>query len=167
MHDPQPDAARSSATDSAVRGLDDRVLRLWRIRVLLIAVPICLAMGTGLAFLDAIVGVVGAASILGVAVAAGWAWTSLVWRAWRFAVGPDALILEHGVVVRVRSTVPYHRIQHIDTKVGPLEQRLGLASLVLHTAAATSDATIPGIDADQIDEVRLQILARAGDGDAV
>lgn len=167
MNDPHPDVAHPSAISTAIRSLDDRVLRLWRIRLVLMAVPFCLAVGIGVGVLHLLLGAGAALIVLGVAVAAGWSWTRLVWRAWRFAIGPDALVLEHGVLVRVRSTVPYHRIQHIDTEAGPLERRLGLATLVLHTAAATTDATIPGIDADEIDEVRQQILARVGDGDAV
>ncbi len=102
-----------------------------------------------------------------VALGVSWWWTALVWRAWRVRIGDDALHLRHGVLTRHESTIPYHRIQHIDLEAGPLERRLRLTSLILRTASATSDATVPGIDDEEAGRVRTRILARAGDGDAV
>ena len=59
----------------------------------------------------------------------------------------DALELRHGVVRRIHSAIPYFRVQHIDVAQGPFERAVGLSRLVLHTASAGTDATIPGIAA--------------------
>src|SRR4029453_5828496 len=89
------------------------------------------------------------------------------YRHWSYQVAEDALELRHGVVRRVHSAIPYFRVQHIDVAQGPVERAVGLARLVIHTASAGTDATIPGIAAGDAEGLRRLILARAGHGDAV
>jgi len=148
--------------------LERRVLSLWRIRASLslgAVVALVLAAGAGS---GAWLGGTLAAGLLaaGGGALVRW-WTALVWRAWQFRIGEGALHLRHGVLTRRESTIPFHRVQHIDLEAGPLERRLGLTSLVLRTASASSDATIPGIDAGDADELRERILALVGTGDAL
>ncbi len=147
--------------------LERRVLLLWRIRA---------GASVGLAALvvGAIVGVAvtvwaGVAAtvvVLGVMGGAAWWWTALVWRAWRFEIGAHALHLRHGVVTRRASTIPFHRVQHIDLEAGPLERRLRLTTLILRTASASSDSQVPGIDAEDAVALRARILDLVGTGDA-
>jgi len=148
--------------------LERRVLSLWRIRATLAlgaAVALVLAAGAGAgAWLAA--GVVAASLAVGGGLLVRW-WTGLVWRAWQFRIGDGALHLRHGVLTRRESTIPLHRVQHIDLEAGPLERRLRLTSLVLRTASASSDSTIPGIDASEAEELRARILALVGTGDAL
>lgn len=154
------------------RGLDKRVLWIWRVRALL-----------GVAFVATaalLAGAVAAASGVRPAVAAlplvivlfvGLAVTALVPQAafarWRFVVGDDWLELRHGVVIRSRSWVPWFRIQHVDVEQGLLERWLGLVHLVVHTASASSDATIPGIPEGDADEVRALIMSRVRSDDGL
>lgn len=158
----------SAAADPGGRvPLERRVLALWRFRA-----------GLALLVVLGVIGVVlgltvpGAVAAGAVAVLAGlggglaWWWTALVWRSWRFEVGELALHLDHGVLTRRASTIPYHRVQHIDLEAGPVERRLRLTTLVLRTASASSDSTVPGIDADEAEVVRERILALVGTGDA-
>ena len=157
-----------SGPASGLVPLEPRVLRLWRIRAGLVAGPVVLG-ASALGILGGGVAV-GAATAIVLAVVAGgvvWWWTGLVWRAWRFEVGDAALELRHGVLVRRESTIPLHRVQHIDTEAGPLERRLGLTTLVLRTASASSDSSVPGIDAAEAEQLRDRILALVGTGDAV
>ena len=148
--------------------LERRVLSLWRMRAALAlgaASALVLAGGAG-----AGAWVVGAALALVLGLGGGllvrW-WTALVWRAWQFRIGDAALHLRHGVLVRRESTIPFHRVQHIDLEAGPLERRMGLTSLVLRTASASSDSTIPGIDAAEASDLRERILRLVGPGDAL
>ena len=148
--------------------LERRVLSLWRLRASIglgIWVALVLAAAVGLGRV-----VPGALLALGLGVVGGmlvrW-WTALVWRAWQFRVGAGALHLRHGVLTRRESTIPYHRVQHIDLEAGPLERRMGLTSLILRTASASSDSTVPGIDAGEAEALRARILALVGTGDAV
>lgn len=153
--------------DGELVPLERRVLRLWRIRFGLGLAPVVLVV-TVVAVVSggAIVGSAVFAVLTALAFVVGRWWTALVWRAWRFHVAPHALELRHGVLVRRESTIPFHRVQHIDTEAGPLERWLGLTTLVLRTASASSDATVPGIDARHADELRSRILALVGTGDA-
>lgn len=89
------------------------------------------------------------------------------WRCWGWAAWDDALELHHGVISQRASVVPYHRIQQIDIHRDPLDRMLGLSKLILHTAAATSDATLPGIAAADADSLRHALLRRSGHDDAV
>lgn len=147
--------------------LEERVLVLWRIRIALAAAGIAVVAGAivGVAVSPAAglaTAVIGCGLIGGV----GWWWTALVWRSWRFEVGTSALHLRHGVLTRRASTIPYHRVQHIDLEAGPIERRLRLTTLVLRTASASSDSTVPGIDATEAEAVRARILTLVGTGDA-
>lgn len=156
------------ARDGGLVPLERRVLSLWRLRssiVLAAVVALVLAAGAGAgawlggALVAGIVGVVGGLLVR-------W-WTGLVWRAWLFRIDEGSLHLRRGVLTRRESTIPLHRVQHIDLEAGPLERRLGLTSLVLRTASASTDSTIPGIDAAEAEALRARILALVGRGDAL
>ena len=96
-----------------------------------------------------------------------WKVPGLRYRNWRYEVADGALELRHGVVERVHSAIPYYRVQYVDINQGPIERLIGVARLRVHTAAASSDATIPGIATGEADALRQVILERAGSGDAV
>jgi uncharacterized protein len=89
----------------------------------------------------------------------------LRWRRWRWEVRPEAIDLRHGALTVRRTLVPMRRVQHVDTTRDVIEQRLGLASVRVHTAAGSH--TIPLLPLADADEVRERIaeLARAADGD--
>jgi len=147
--------------------LERRVLRLWRLRLAFALTGFVLVAFVALAAVAPVLVALGATSVAGGLLGGGaWWWTGLVWRSWEFRVGHGALHLRHGVLVRHESTIPFHRVQHIDTEAGPLERRLGLATFVLRTASASSDSTVPGIDAAHAEELRERILALVGSGDA-
>jgi membrane protein YdbS with pleckstrin-like domain len=111
---------------------------------------------------------VAIAVIGGLLVAAGSAaWARAAWARWRWSAWPDALDLRHGVLVVRESLVPYHRIQQIDIERNVIERMLGLSTLVLRTASASSDGKIPGIREEIADSLRVRLLTRAGVDDAV
>ena len=72
--------------------------------------------------------------------------TILRYRIWRFEIRGDELYLERGVITRVKTVVPYVRIQHVDSRRGPLERALTLASTVVYTAGSRgADVLVPGL----------------------
>lgn len=95
----------------------------------------------------------------------------LRYRVWRYEVREDALYLERGVVTRVRTVVPFVRIQHVDSSRGPLERLIGLASTVVYTAGSRgADVTVPGLTptgADDLRERLKRLAIRAEGEDAV
>jgi len=158
---------------SAARPLDRRILVVWTVQtavLVLVLAAIALAVDVGLRLAGTHPpGPPGLAAAL-VALAGGvaaWRLPDLEYRNWRYQVAEDALELRHGVLRRVHSAIPYFRVQHIDVTQGPVERMVGLSRLVVHTASAGTDATIPGIAAGDAEGLRRLILARAGTGDAV
>ena len=55
--------------------------------------------------------------------------------------------------------VPYGRMQLVDVNAGPLDRRFGIATVQLHTAAATSDASIPGLLPHEAARLRDRLTA--------
>jgi membrane protein YdbS with pleckstrin-like domain len=80
-------------------------------------------------------------------------------RAWGYAEREDDLLVRRGVLVERLSVVPYGRMQYVDVTAGPLDRRLGLARVTLHTAAAASDASIPGLPAAEAARLRDRLAA--------
>ncbi|WP_238015779.1 PH domain-containing protein [Dactylosporangium sp. AC04546] len=80
-------------------------------------------------------------------------------RAWGYAERAEDLLVRHGLLVRRLSIVPYARMQFVDVTAGPLERAAGLATVTLHTAAAASDATVPGLDAAEATRLRDRLAA--------
>lgn len=106
-----------------------------------------------------------ACAVLGGALA--WRLPRLAHDAWRYELTDTTLELRRGVVVRSHSAIPYFRVQHIDITRSPFERALGLSQLVVRTAAATTDARLPGIAETEAELLRDVILTRTGSGDAV
>jgi len=75
-------------------------------------------------------------------------------RAWAYAEREDDLLVRRGVLFSRLSVVPYGRMQFIDVTAGPVERSFGLATVRMHTAAAASDARIPGLARDEAARVR-------------
>ena len=66
--------------------------------------------------------------------------------AWRYQERNEDLIVARGVMVQRLSVVPYGRMQFVEVTAGPVERLFGLSTVKLHTAAAASDARIPGFE---------------------
>ena len=101
----------------------------------------------------ALAGLVGALVV--VALGSGLAWFALRrCRAWRYRERNEDLIVARGVMVQRLSVVPYGRMQFVEVTAGPVERVFGLCTVKLHTAAAASDARIPGLS--QAEGARLR-----------
>jgi uncharacterized protein len=136
-----------------------KLLRCRRIQVALVTVPAALI--AGVACGSAVAAGLGVG--IGIAVlAAGLVAERLLSRrvaSWGFAERHEDLMIRRGVMVRRQSVIPYGRMQYIDITAGPLERSLGLATLRMHTAAAASDARIPGLDQAVASKLRDQLAA--------
>jgi membrane protein YdbS with pleckstrin-like domain len=80
-------------------------------------------------------------------------------RSWGYAERADDLLVRHGLLIRRLSIVPYGRMQFVDVTAGPLERLFRLATVQLHTAAAASDAAIPGLEPDEATRLRDRLAA--------
>jgi membrane protein YdbS with pleckstrin-like domain len=135
--------------------------RLWRARQAqlgVVALPLLVA-ATVVGALSSVQGAIAAFAV--VAVAAGTAGLMLRRRflSWGYAERDDDLVVQRGVMVRRVSVVPYGRMQFLDVTAGPVERAFGLATVQLHTAAAATDARIPGLAAAEAARLRDRLAA--------
>ena len=63
---------------------------------------------------------------------------------------------------RRQSVVPYGRMQFVDVTAGPVERFFKLSTVKLHTAAAASDARIPGLEQAEAARLRDRLAAARG-----
>ncbi|MEU1849822.1 PH domain-containing protein [Streptomyces sp. NPDC019990] len=84
----------------------------------------------------------------------GWVMIDRNWRSWRYAERADDLLISRGVLWHEETVVPYGRMQLVEVTSGPVERYFRLASVQLHTAAAATDATIPGLDPAEAERLR-------------
>jgi hypothetical protein len=106
---------------------------------------------------------VGWAAALVVGVVAIGVVPELRWRRWRWEVREHEIDIRRGTVAVTRTLVPMLRVQHVDTKRDLLQQGLGLATVVFHTAAGANE--IPALTVSEAAQVRDRIatLARTAD----
>jgi membrane protein YdbS with pleckstrin-like domain len=83
-------------------------------------------------------------------------------RSFGYAERADDLLVTSGILFRRLVIVPYGRMQLVDVKAGPIDRMLGVTTVQLHTAAATTDASIPGLEPDNAAALRDR-LARRGE----
>lgn len=92
-------------------------------------------------------------------------WAILVpgrrYRSWGYEMAEEELHIQHGLWTRVRTVVPFGRVQHIDVTQGPLERRFALGTLVLHTAGTrSSDVALPGLLHEEASRLRDHIRGK-------
>jgi hypothetical protein len=157
MSDPVDPTGDGTASMSWL-GPSPLLLRARRIEVAVVTVPLAL-----------VGGLAGASAAAGIGIGVGVLLAGLLAErflarrvaAWGYAERNDDLMVRRGVLIRRQSVIPYGRMQYIDVTAGPIERSLGLATVRMHTAAAASDARIPGLDQASAAALRDQ-LARLG-----
>ncbi|MCR6106636.1 PH domain-containing protein [Salipaludibacillus agaradhaerens] len=89
----------------------------------------------------------------------------LQWNRWRYKIYENEIELMYGVFILRRVIIPMIRVQHVDTKQGPLLRHYRLASVTISTAATVHE--IPGLTLEKADMLRDHIaqLAREADPD--
>lgn len=153
---------------SELRGLERKVMFVWFVQVTAVVALISTGLLIGAA-VEALPASVLALSV--VLEALGLIYMMFRFRNWSFELREDHLFLDHGVLKRTRSMVPYVRVQHIDTQRGPFYRLLGLSQVVVYTAGSKgADVTIPGLsrsDASDVQEKLRELAIESEDMDAV
>jgi membrane protein YdbS with pleckstrin-like domain len=100
-------------------------------------------------------------AVLGL-VGLGWMYAVVGRRvhSWGYAEREADLLVTRGILNRSLVVVPYGRMQYVDVTAGPLDRRFGLATVQLHTAAAATDAQIPGLTPQEAARLRDRLAAR-------
>ena len=84
-------------------------------------------------------------------------------RSFGYVERENDLLVTSGILFRRLAIVPYGRMQLVDLVAGPIDRSMGLATVQLHTAAATTDAKIPGLQPEVAAGLRDR-LAKRGEG---
>jgi uncharacterized protein len=150
--------------ESDWRSPSPRLLRVRRLEVLVVTLLAALGAGVLGATSGALAGLIAAGAVLAVGALMLVFVTRRV-RAWSYAERDEDLLVRRGVLFSRLSVVPYGRMQFIDVTAGPIERSFGLATVRLHTAAAASDARIPGLGRDEAARLRDR-LAELGEAHA-
>jgi uncharacterized protein len=98
--------------------------------------------------------------VLAVAAANWFFFVPRVVSSWRYAEREQDLLVTHGRLRRSLSVVPYGRMQVIEVSSNPVAQRLGIATVKLVTASASTDATIPGLPVGEAHALRDRLAAK-------
>lgn len=142
------------------RGISHGYLTLRRLEVVVVSVAAAIVLAV---VLNGVYRLTAVAALVG-----GVAGLVIVQRrfvAWGYAERADDLIVKRGVLFARLSVVPYGRMQFIDVTASPFERIFGIATVRMHTAAAASDARIPGLVASEAARLRDR-LAELGESQA-
>jgi membrane protein YdbS with pleckstrin-like domain len=139
--------------------LDPRAITLWRITGTLNLLP--LLIGAGIVALalprfgsvSFFFGILPVLAVLVLACVVVGVAPGLRWKMWRYEIRPDEVDLQRGIFWISRTLVPLARIQHVDTRQGPLQRRFGLSTVVFYTAAGPN----------QIPELSTPVAAKVRD----
>ena len=145
--------------------LDPRMLRVWRISdvvgIVAVAVLAVVAwlivrhLGGDVFWVYLVAGVIEVIFVAGLLIS-----PPIEYATWRYDVTPTDVDLYHGVFVKKRVLVPLVRVQHVQTKQGPILRAHGLATVTVSTAGESFE--IPGLaeaDAEALRD-RVAELAR-------
>lgn len=98
-----------------------------------------------------------------VALVVGWRLGNARWSRTVFALDDAGLRIRRGLFWRSETLVPRTRVQHTDINRGPLDRKLGLASLKVYTAGTKlASVSLDGLPAERAIELRDALVA-AGD----
>jgi membrane protein YdbS with pleckstrin-like domain len=130
---------------------------LWRMRrfeLAALTTVVALAVGVVCAAVSgALACIIGVAVVVVTGALSSW-FVRNRFRAWRYQERHEDLVVGRGVMVRRLSVVPYGRMQFVEVTAGPVERLFKLSTVKLHTAAAASDARIPGLERDESARLR-------------
>lgn len=148
---------------SPERKLSKSAIKAWRISLTIFTLFLALAIFLfwGFAFLSGSDGLSlwsAAAISVAVLIAAGlgiFFIPEVRWQRWYYQVDEHEVDLQSGIIFITRTLVPIKRVQHVDTRQGPILRSYGLADVTISTAATTH--RIPALEEETADRVRDQI----------
>ncbi len=77
------------------------------------------------------------------------------WKRWSYRVDRHEIDLQRGLFVITRTLIPVKRVQHVDTRQGPVYRQFGLASVTISTAGDVHE--IPALSEPVADDLRHKI----------
>ncbi|MDP8958820.1 MAG: PH domain-containing protein [Actinomycetota bacterium] len=85
----------------------------------------------------------------------------LRYRRWRYELREADLYTARGALLRTLTVIPFDRIQYVETRQGPVARWLGLAGVMVYTAAGRA-GHIPGLALWEAKRLRDELYRVAG-----
>lgn len=160
------DEAPAPVADPPAQPLHPRVITLWRITSAIWWLFLTAAAVAVTFILEQPVWWAAPVAVVGTA------WSMSVppfrYRHFAYRVSDVDLRVMRGWLWRSTSVVMHSRIQHVDSRQGPVERMLGLATVIVYTAGSVGAMVgIPGLAADAAQALRERLAAVSGMDDAV
>lgn len=144
--------------------LDPRMLRVWYVSdavgVAVVAVLAVVAwlvvrhLGGDVFWVYLVAGIIEVVCVLDLLIS-----PRIEYATWRYDVTPTDVDLYHGVFVKKRVLVPLVRVQHVQSKQGPILRAHGLATVTVSTAGESFE--IPGLAEGDANELRDRVAELA------
>src|SRR5215207_4169438 len=90
-----------------------------------------------------------------------WPFAPIGWRYRRIGADERTFVAREGWIERTTSIVPHHKTQSVELQQGPLQRRLRLATVEVHTPKGPVDADGRNLDEDDARGAMLAQLERA------
>lgn len=143
----------------AYKSLDKKIKVSWRISRLLFFVVIAAILGGATLILSlqtfwrdiGLYIIIADIGILLFFLVTVFLYPEIEYRQWKYEITDDKVEIRHGIFFITTSVIPVIRIQHISVSRGPVNRKLGLASVLIHTASGVF--TIEGLDLKTCDEL--------------
>lgn len=161
-----PAAHANPASEPQWQALPQRVRRVWMVNEVIgcaialaicaIAATVCLINGWWDFWQPLAIGLIAAWAVLDLASQP--LQTKYSYAFHRFAIGEHDLRIKKGWLFRSSTTIPFNRVQHVDTKQNPVLRHFDLTAVVVHTAV--SEHEIEALDTAQAERVVQLITER-------
>jgi len=152
-----------TATPEPSRPLAPAARWLWRLEGVMPAIAALIGAGVLQGTVGGTLALLGWVAAVAIGAVSVVAVPELRWRRWRWEVREHEIDIRRGTIAVTRTLVPMLRVQHVDTKRDLLQQWLGLATVVFHTAAGANQ--IPALSVAEAGRVRDRIAALARTAD--
>jgi putative membrane protein len=91
----------------------------------------------------------------------------LIWYRFRYGVGESEIVIESGVLSRNRRSIPFDRIQDVDTEQRLLQRIFGLAKVRIETGGSAKDeGLLDSVTLAEADRLRAAVRVGRGEGAA-
>lgn len=141
------------------KSLDRRMVRVWRISEAIALVVVAVIAAAVLAFYRPLWLVIVCAVLVALQLVSLLVLPQIRYRRWRYEVTTTDVLIRSGLIVVKTSVIPMVRVQHVETKQGPVLKANGLASVTVTTAGSSFE--IPGLATDEAEALRDQVAVLA------
>lgn len=151
-------------------GIDRKAIGWWMLQTIAVMVPVFLGMAAVGWFFEITRPFLPYALVLATAFLLTGVFVEPFWRfrVHRWETTDTAVYARTGWLVREWRAAPLSRVQTVDASQGPLEQALGLSTLVITTASSSGAIKINGLDKGTADRLAHELtdVAELIPGDA-